>query len=128
MHNQPITQTFILDYYKRIHTSSDGNSSGVGGYGGGSGADSSSGDTNFYGGPPDKTKHGAQGASGLDFIVPAGFPNDSFPINVQSGEHVSVTPAGGGNGNSELAAQMAKNNAILTRLPYLIRDAVAQGR
>jgi tape measure domain-containing protein len=33
-------------------------------------------------------------ANGLsDFVVPAGFPNDSFPIMVESGEQVNVTPA-----------------------------------
>ena len=46
-------------------------------------------------------------ASGVkDFMVPGGFPNDSFPIRVQSGERVTVTPAhevpkSGGGGNSE---------------------------
>jgi len=33
-------------------------------------------------------------AQGGDFIVPPGYPNDSFPMRVESGEHVSVTPAG----------------------------------
>lgn len=33
-------------------------------------------------------------AGGGDFIVPPGFPNDSFPMRVQSGERVQVTPAG----------------------------------
>jgi hypothetical protein len=33
-------------------------------------------------------------AEGGDFIVPPGFENDSFPMRVQSGEHVTVTPAG----------------------------------
>ena len=38
---------------------------------------------------------GIGGASGLDFVVPAGYPNDSFgPIWAQSGERVQVTPAG----------------------------------
>jgi hypothetical protein len=32
--------------------------------------------------------------SGADFTVPPGYPNDSFPMRVESGEHVSVTPAG----------------------------------
>ncbi len=33
--------------------------------------------------------------SGLNsFMVPTGYPNDSFPIMVQSGERVDVTPAG----------------------------------
>lgn len=34
-------------------------------------------------------------ASGADFIVPPGYPNDSYgPLYVQSGERVQVTPAG----------------------------------
>ena len=33
-------------------------------------------------------------ANGADFIVPPGYPNDSFPMRVESGEHVVVTPAG----------------------------------
>lgn len=32
-------------------------------------------------------------ASGGSFIVPPGYPNDTFPIRVSSGEFVSVTPA-----------------------------------
>ncbi len=41
-------------------------------------------------------------ANGLNFMVPPGFPNDSFgPIFVQSGEKVQVTPAGkSGGGNN----------------------------
>ena len=31
-------------------------------------------------------------AEGADFIVPPGFPNDTFPINVSSGERVIVIP------------------------------------
>src|SRR4030067_2814969 len=27
---------------------------------------------------------------GADFIVPPGYPNDSYPLNVSSGEHVGV--------------------------------------
>lgn len=37
-------------------------------------------------------------ARGGDFIVPPGYPNDSYRMGVQSGEHVQVTPAGGGGG------------------------------
>jgi Prophage tail length tape measure protein len=33
-------------------------------------------------------------ANGGDFIVPPGYPNDSYPMRVQSGERVTVTPAG----------------------------------
>ena len=32
-------------------------------------------------------------ALGGSFIVPPGFPNDSYPMRVQSGERVSITPA-----------------------------------
>jgi hypothetical protein len=38
------------------------------------------------------SKVGLNLSTGGDFIVPAGFPNDSFPINVESGERVQVTP------------------------------------
>jgi hypothetical protein len=37
---------------------------------------------------------GPQMAGGADFIVPPGYPNDSFPMRAQSGERVQVTPAG----------------------------------
>lgn len=54
---------------------------------------------------------GMGGAMGLDFIVPAGFPRDSFgPIWVQSGEHVKVTPAGqtaGAGGNTIINIDIA---------------------
>ena len=51
-----------------------------------------------------------KGASGLDFTVPQGFPNDSFPILVESGEHVSVTPSGQGSRTDELLEKVL--NAI----------------
>jgi hypothetical protein len=35
-------------------------------------------------------------AIGADFIVPPGYPNDSYPMMVESGEHVVVEPRGGG--------------------------------
>jgi hypothetical protein len=37
---------------------------------------------------------GPGGAGGLDFVVPPGYPNDTFPFRAQSGERVSVTPQG----------------------------------
>ena len=40
------------------------------------------------------------GKHGLEMTVPTGFPNDSFPILASSGEHVSITPAGGTTDNS----------------------------
>ncbi len=43
---------------------------------------------------------GPHGANGLDFIVPPGFPNDSYKVWAESGERVQVTPAGqSGGGN-----------------------------
>lgn len=35
---------------------------------------------------------GPGGANGMNFIVPPGYPDDSYPVRVQSGEHVQVTP------------------------------------
>ena len=52
--------------------------------------------------------------NGGDFIVPPGYPNDSFPIMVESGERVQVTPSSetGNSDNSEtndlLRALLAK--------------------
>lgn len=50
----------------------------------------------FSGAPQTATGRvgGVAMAKGGSFVVPPGFPNDSFPVNVQSGEHVQVTPAG----------------------------------
>lgn len=55
-------------------------------------------------------------ASGADFIVPPGFPNDSYgPLYVQSGEHVQVTPAGqtssGGVSNGNTIVQVFLDGA-----------------
>jgi hypothetical protein len=41
-------------------------------------------------------------ATGGSFIVPPGFPNDSFRLNVQSGERVDVTPAGYSHSNTDI--------------------------
>ena len=38
---------------------------------------------------------GGGAALGANFIEPSGFPNDSFPLMVTSGEHVRVDPIGG---------------------------------
>jgi hypothetical protein len=38
-------------------------------------------------------------AGGGSFIVPPGYPNDSFPIRVESGEEISVRPAGSRGGD-----------------------------
>lgn len=37
---------------------------------------------------------GMRAANGVNFVVPDGYPNDSFPLMVETGEHVEVTPAG----------------------------------
>lgn len=53
---------------------------------------------------------GSGAANGADFIVPPGYPNDSYPLRVESGEHVVVTPAsqvsgGGGSAGGGLTVQ-----------------------
>jgi len=47
-----------------------------------------------HGGVFEGGKQVAKFAGGGDFRVPAGFANDSFPMMVQSGERVTVTPTG----------------------------------
>jgi hypothetical protein len=63
------------------------------------------------------TSHGAPGlpppnphdnpggghAGGANFVVPPGYPNDTYPMRVQSGEHVIVIPAGGGGGGGNMS-------------------------
>lgn len=49
-------------------------------------------------------------ASGGDFVVPQGFPNDSYPMLVQSGERVKVTPSGKVGDDIRLLAEI--KNAI----------------
>lgn len=61
-------------------------------------------------------------ASGGSFIVPPGFPNDSYPLHVQSGEHVSVMPAGGAvMGNADILQELRQ---LRNYLPRAIRDAM----
>ena len=52
-----------------------------------------------------KHPSGPGGANGMDMIVPAGYPNDSFPLRAQSGEHVQITPAGQ-NSDPELVGEI----------------------
>jgi len=47
-------------------------------------------------------------AGGGEFTVPMGFNNDSFPMWVQSGERVSVTPAGKQNKEAALLESLLK--------------------
>jgi len=55
--------------------------------------------------PPTPPAGGSGGnfAGGLDWTVPAGFPNDRYPFrgNLSSGEHVRITPAGQSGGNTQ---------------------------
>jgi len=55
---------------------------------------------------------GIGGANGLDFMVPSGFPNDSFgPIFAQSGERVRVeTPEQQRSGNVDNSKSVKINN------------------
>ena len=46
-----------------------------------------------------ENKRGPGGANGLDFVVPPGYPGDSFPFRAQSGERVQVTPKSAGSGD-----------------------------
>lgn len=76
-------------------------------------------------------------ANGANFIVPPGYPNDSFPMRVQSGEHVQVTPAGksgksGGFGSGvtivyspmiSLASQSEIDNVLLPLVRKAMRNA-----
>jgi len=70
-----------------------------GGKAGGVGAFSSTGIFGFLGlknggNITNRDGHPVKAQTGFSGIVPAGYPNDSFPIFVQSGEHVSVTSGG----------------------------------
>jgi hypothetical protein len=63
-------------------------------------------------------------AGGGSFVVPSGYPNDSYPMRVQSGERVSVTPAGASSSdNSDILQELRE---LRTYLPRSIRDAVQQ--
>jgi hypothetical protein len=71
------------------------------------------------------------GHSGLDFVVPPGYPNDSYgPIYVESGEHVNVTPANqmGNRGGSMQALispfDMARMATVISRA---VRDGIQMG-
>ncbi len=65
-------------------------------------------------------------AHGANFVVPAGFPNDSFRMNVQSGEHVQVTPANqvSQGGDADMANMLTSLQTSLDNLPRRIRDAM----
>jgi len=63
-------------------------------------------------------------ASGGDFIVPPGFPNDSYPMRVQSGERVTVTPQG----QSQSGITATQMEAMFSRLATEIITGVSKGR
>ena len=56
--------------------------------------------TNYGGGGYQAPGDSPGFAAGADFIVPPGYPNDSYPMRVQSGERVQVTPAGQSSGGN----------------------------
>jgi len=69
-------------------------------------------------------------SSGGDFTVPAGYPNDSYPIFVESGERVQITPAsGGGNTRTDeligILIQTLENKPVANTL---IMDAIDMAR
>lgn len=71
---------------------------------------------------------GGQGdhAAGVDMFVPPGFPHDSYQMNVQSGEHVVVTPAGGvdsGRGGARNVYNFNFNNAQPVSVPTALQTA-----
>lgn len=81
------------------------------------------------GAPVGPGQGGTAFATGADFIVPPGYPNDSFPMFVQSGEHVKVTPAGEGgqsaNGGGAQMIQIVLDGRVLAEVmnPYLGNQA-----
>ena len=61
-------------------------------------------------------------AGGADFVVPPGYPNDSYPMRVQSGERVTVTPAGqqrGGNTYNLYVTAMDGGTNVSREFNYL---------
>jgi len=75
MDGKTVTAKMIIDFLSQNRF--------VGGAGGGPGG----GKGGAGGGAPAATY-----AQGVDMIVPPGYPNDSYPMNVQSGERVIVIP------------------------------------
>jgi len=56
---------------------------------------------NFIGSPPAWSaggQSGPGGKSGLNMIVPPGYPDDNFPVRASSGEQVLIIPQGFGMG------------------------------
>lgn len=53
-------------------------------------------------------------AKGGEFDVPPGYPNDSYMMGVQSGEHVEVTPAGQSGGKAPITIHVHVNSLVNT--------------
>jgi hypothetical protein len=66
----------------------------------------------------------AGGASGLDMVVPPGYPNDSFLVAASSGEPVKIGDNAAGGGNDDLVVAITSMDRKLEQLPLAIRDAV----
>lgn len=81
---------------------------------------------------------GYAGGTGGWLTVPSGYPNDSYPVNLSSGEQFAVVPPGGGvGGNVSVSLQVNSPVTIMDEqrvkavlLPYIvdgIRQAQARG-
>lgn len=66
---------------------------------------------------------------GADFIVPPGFPNDSFPMRVSSGERVIITPAQSARstGNTFVFNVTVDSDARSQQLARRVRALAAHG-
>jgi hypothetical protein len=91
----------------------------LGGGGGDTGSKSFGGSPSAGGGGGASSNAGKGFASGGDFIVPPGYPNDSYPMRVSSGERVQVTPAGQASGSGPMIGEVHIHNDMdLERLAY----------
>ena len=74
------------------------------------------------------TPPGPGSANGADFVVPPGYPNDSYPMRVQSGEHVKVTPAGENTRDGPAVVQNIYTSApVSAPALFQISQAIAGG-
>ena len=64
----------------------------------------------------------ANGASGLNMVVPAGYPNDTFKIGASTGEQVSIGK-NANQGNDQMLQEIQGMRRELNRLPLALRDA-----
>ena len=69
----------------------------------------------------DKPEINAGGASGLNMVVPAGYPNDTFKIGASTGEQVSI-----GKNNNESNKQLENLNVSIKMLPKIIAREIRQ--